>query len=423
MAYFIRATASKNFNLNITPSATAVVVGNFELEFRCQMGAGASSFVFASNSTAGANDILFFSSTTNLQVRRGGAQVNFSLPKNAQANLCTYKLVGSLAYNNISVYQDDALLGTLTGSTLWSIIIFNGLINSSRFGDIYFVKLSLNGVLVNHFDPSLPNGEGNVVPDSVGGLSAVMSIAAGDNSQWVFYDGGGGGTDYEITPQAGVFSYTGSAVSIAASRVLMPQAATYTYTGGSVGVLANRLISPQAGQYSYAGAELSLLANRLITPQSGVYAYQGSSIAIDYDAASVTYELTPEPGAFAYTGGPVVVAANRVIAPQAGAYTYTGASIVLVKGYSLTPVAGAYSYQGGNVSLLADRLITPQTGAYTYTGSPVTIDYSGVALLLIDGYRLDYAPVPVQLSYARPPVQLAYKHSDVLLSYKPVSGA
>lgn len=173
-------------------------------------------------------------------------------------------------------------------------------------------------------------------------------------------------------------------------------------------------LTPETGVFSYTGAEVSILTNRLVTPQTGVYAYQGGAVVIDYEGGAVVYEIVPEPGVYGYAGLAVLLAADRLLTPESGANSYDGSPVILARGYSLTPVAGVHTYQGSDVGLFAGRSLTPQNGIYTYTGSPVAIDYSGVVLLLIDGY---------QIGYATTPVQLAYKRSDVLLSYRPDSGA
>jgi hypothetical protein len=228
--------------------------------------------------------------------------------------------------------------------------------------------------------------------------------------------------EYELIPVAGVYSYTGAVVSIAAGRALKPDAGEYSYTGQQVPLLTSRVITPESGSFSYTGSSVALLANRLISPQAGSYSYTGRSVVIEYTGGAVSYVITPEPAVYSYAGLAVSLLADRVINPQSGSYSYNGQALALNRGYTLTPAAGNYSYQGQSVGLLVDRVLTPETGAYAYTGSALAMDYSGVVLLLIDGYQIGYASSPVAIAYAPATVQLAYKQTGVLLSYKPVSG-
>jgi hypothetical protein len=79
------------------------------------------------------------------------------------------------------------LAGETTSTLSWGIVL-----SSYAQSDVYSMNVSENGVPVHTYDPSLSNGTGLVLTDSVGDAVATLNgyNPPNDDSQWVGYGGG-----------------------------------------------------------------------------------------------------------------------------------------------------------------------------------------------------------------------------------------
>lgn len=209
------------------------------------------------------------------------------------------------------------------------------------------------------------------------------------------------GATYSMTLESGSYAYTGQDVTLLANRVLTLESGAYSYTGGDISLLANRAMTLESGLYAYSGGEISLFANRKMTLEGGSYSYQGGSISL---------------------------LANRIITLESGAYTYTGNDVDLVytqntgSTYSMTLEGGSYSYTGGEASLLANRQMQLESGSYSYVGFPVSLDWSGEAVLLIDKYSINFRQIDVTPNYSASPINAVYQGDQITLEFEKYGG-
>ena len=209
MAYFLRKTAANNnlaavniaSRINFMRAGSAGYTGNFEVEFEIQM--NGTSLPFISQDILDGQRLLIFTNATTLEIRRSAGNISWTLPVSA-ANRCIYRLVGDSSSNTIQLFQNGVSLGTRSGADfIWIQTLF-GFGSNARNYDFYFLKLSNNGSLVHHYDPSASNGTGTTLIDAVGGNNGTLVNFPSDNSQWVFYDGAGG--EEQITSSGGIAS-------------------------------------------------------------------------------------------------------------------------------------------------------------------------------------------------------------------------
>ena len=199
MAYYLLVpptTAAKRVQLlsDITQTAS----GNFEIEFEVDI-LGTNGIVAAAN-VSNSQNLIFFTTLTNLQFRIANSQHNFTLPQSA-AGRHVYRIVSNTTAGNIQVFQDGVSCGTITGNTFWSVGRIADLnAQTSRHFGLYYLKVrNESDTLIHHYDPSASNGTGLTLIDTVSGNNGTLENFPTDNSQWVFYEDGGGTPEFTAT--------------------------------------------------------------------------------------------------------------------------------------------------------------------------------------------------------------------------------
>jgi hypothetical protein len=148
--------------------------------------------------------------------------------------------------------------------------------------------------------------------------------------QTYFIPEAGGGPTYTLATASGSFSYSGTSLSLSASRKIAAGSGTYSYTGTAVDLTYTPVGGPTytlalgSAAYSYDGTALSLTAQRTISAGSGAYSYQGTSIAFEY-----TRRLLAESGTYSYTGTSIAFKASRGITLETAVFTYSGTDVKL----------------------------------------------------------------------------------------------
>ena len=283
MAYFLRKTATTSANAVVSTASLITFVnsngagwtGSWRIKFKVQM-TGTSLPLLSGLWTAGggvsSDNILFFTTTTNLQLRSGGNQRNVTLPQPA-TGLHEYELIGSSATNNISVYQSGVFCGAVTGASLFTSGLGSMLsfASSSRTGDLYYVEIYNNAILQHNYDPSASNGTGTTLIDTVGGNNGTLVNFPADNSQWVFYESGGG--EYTATISSTTFLPT----SLVSTTNTKPE---YSASINSTTLLPLSSIAAESTrpQYSATIASNTLLPTGTVVLDSVTPAYSVSIV-------------------------------------------------------------------------------------------------------------------------------------------------
>tara|TARA_Y100000114_G_C11760930_1_gene329684 strand:- start:659 stop:1855 length:1197 start_codon:yes stop_codon:yes gene_type:complete len=97
-----------------------------------------------------------------------------------------------------SVSLDENPDITATPSALLPLTqIDNGILTMGLYG----LSIGVGGSVIHNYDPSASNGTGSILPDTVGGNDGTLVNFPTDDSQWVFYDDGGGGV-LDISPSS-----------------------------------------------------------------------------------------------------------------------------------------------------------------------------------------------------------------------------
>lgn len=211
----------------------------------------------------------------------------------------------------------------------------------------------------------------------------VLSVyrAFAPQTIWVPVSAGGGG--YTLTADAGVFTLTGTSVTLTAQRKVTAGAESYALTGNAAGLTVQRKLMAEAGAYMLTGAVAGLTAQRKLVAGGGAYTLTGNDATLTYTPVSgVTYTLTAEAGSYTLTGNTTVLQVSRKLTAEAAAYILTGNAVTL----TYTPVGGTPIYSenatlyydiGSNLSLplgpprmpnwnTAGRPSTPQDYEYGY---------------------------------------------------------
>lgn len=210
MAYFLRKTAATpSARVDVAPGISiSSALSSWSIEFKVKL--TATDLVLLG---AGQNDsanIVFIRQSTCEVRRSAGGNVTFNLPQDPRTAERIYVLRTS--GTGIELLQDGVSCGVLgTSKNLFTINNLLTLGNTTRIGDLYYIEITINGVLVHNYDPSASNGTGTTLIDTVGGNNGTLVNFPTDNSQWVFYDDGAGSVDIETS---GLFIRASADVSV-----------------------------------------------------------------------------------------------------------------------------------------------------------------------------------------------------------------
>jgi len=180
---------------------------------------------------------------------------------------------------------------------------------------------------------------------------------------------------------------------------LSVNAGFYSLTGEAITLAAARKLSTNAGLYSFVGETVTLARARKLIPATGFYALTGEALTF-----ARTRKLIPATGFYSLTGEAITFAAARKISTNAGFYALTGEAATMAKTRLLTGNTGFYSLTGEAVTLSAARKAIPATGFFSLTGQVVTLTYAPV---VTTGFRHDnyifVAPTNLQVRYGFKP--------------------
>lgn len=211
------------------------------------------------------------------------------------------------------------------------------------------------------------------------------------------------GPTYTLTADAGSYTVTGQAATLAASRQLALDVGSYTVTGNSAGLLASRLLnldtgnytltgndagiivgrllSAGSGSYTVTGNDAGLIVSRLLSAGAGSYTITGYDVTLTYNpAGGPTYTLALDAGSYAVTGRDAGLIASRLLTADTGSYALAGGDVTMLAHRLLSAAAGSYTLTGGDVAMLVSRILGTDAGSYTVTGHPVTFSYSNEVL-------------------------------------------
>ena len=346
-------------------------------------------------------------------------QRNFTLPQSA-AGRHVYRIVSSTLSGNIQVFQDGVSCGTTAGNNFFAIGRIADLNNQAarHFGLYYLTVRDSANTLINHYDPSASDGIGSTLIDTVGGNNGTLVNFPSNNSQWVFYDDGGGA--FELTPETGGFSYAGGELSLTVSRELSVAGAAYSCTGGNVDLRLNRSLALESGLYGYTGQDIELTAGRVINPQAGVYSYTGGAVDLQYNQ-DTDITLNIESGAFSFAGGDVSLTVNRHLGVTGGELSYSGSDIDFSAGKFLALESGVFSYSSGDLPLSVSRALSIDSGAFSYAGGSIIITYSGQAIRRITNYSVNYEQDDLVIAYAADDIAMAYENDFIAMQYEDIT--
>lgn len=157
----------------------------------------------------------------------------------------------------------------------------------------------------------------------------------------IFYTAGSGPT-YTLTASAGLFSLTGVASSLVASRLLTASTGSFVLTGQDAGLRAGRVLAANVGTFVLDGKNINLKFDRVMSAGTGTFTLTGNVANLVYSPLTgPTYTLTAEKGTFTVDGQTAQLLANRVLSAQVGEFDLVGNDTGL---YVVVPGTGPVLY-------------------------------------------------------------------------------
>lgn len=210
----------------------------------------------------------------------------------------------------------------------------------------------------------------------------TLNNGPNDDSQWTYYQlttAPPPANTYDLSTQAGSFTVTHDAVTLAASKQLTAQTSTYTLTHDTV-TLARQLTS-------------------VVNP--GTFNYSGGNATIAYEQVN-NYTLTTETSSVSYVGGLASQVISRVLAPATGVFSLSGEPVTLdntvINNYTLATNTSTFVTVSSDVDYSLTRTLATVTGTFTVTHSAVQTTATRTRTVTGATYTLTDTTVPLSYS-------------------------
>lgn len=205
MAYYLNfvysAAGDKYFNCSI-PASTSNAGRPLQIEWEIEFEAKKTvdQFIVASLSSAGAANLLFLRSGTDFEFR-SETNANWIVTTGVDlTNFNVFKIRSTFdgTTRTQTLHINGNLIATRnpTTATVGAIQTIAALNSSAtRGGSLKYLKYTDFVTPANNrlYDANLSNGTGTILPESISGINATQVGAwPADNSEWVFYESGGG---------------------------------------------------------------------------------------------------------------------------------------------------------------------------------------------------------------------------------------
>jgi len=184
-------------------------------------------------------------------------------------------------------------------------------------------------------------------------------------------------TSYLLTCDAGSYSLSGQAATLAVGRNVTLDAGSYAVTGNAATLTIARALALDAGSYAVTGRDAALTVSRTLALDAGSYSVTGRDAALDYFEAGDYPPLNASAGTYALTGRDAALTVSRALSLDVGSYTFTGGDATLSRRYALAADAGSYALDGGDVATKRDYALVCDAGHYTISGRDASLIYSG----------------------------------------------
>lgn len=215
-------------------------------------------------------------------------------------------------------------------------------------------------------------------------LEAVAALAANAGSFTLTGNAATLAAGRKVAADAGAFVLTGSPAALVFGYNLGASAGSFTLTGVDVGMSRTRVLTADAGSFALIGFSAGLLDARSLFANGASFTLAGSPAALNSGR-----EILAEGGSFSMTGAAANLAAARKIDAATASFSLTGAVASLLHGGAVGANSGAFSLNGASASLEAGRRLSADSASFVLTGS---------AVQLLTGRRLASSPGSLTLT-------------------------
>ena len=202
------------------------------------------------------------------------------------------------------------------------------------------------------------------------------------------YLAGGVGGGYTLAADNAPFSFSASAVGLAAARKISVLAGDFLFAGSNAALLSARQITIDPANFGVTPLNVSLLRAGVLSALSGGYALTGIDAGL---SLAVSYTLTADPVPFVLSVVDSSLLVARALGVDSGDYVLSPVDAGLLVTRVLGADSAAYNLAALDASLLAARGLGVDSGAYVLSGTDATLAY-GVS------YKLTASPVAFSLA-------------------------
>ena len=381
MAFFLKKTnADGTVQVDLDTAIVLTTVGgtgytgNFVVEFEIDL-ISSNSVIFSSAGGAAGTNLVFFTSTTNVQIRRSDvSNEDFTLPS-AAAGRHVYIIEGDSTANTIELFQDGVSCGTATGDFLFHIEEMYRFSGSARSHDTYTFKVSNGGVLKNNYVNA--SGTGSTFPDIEGGNDGTLSDFPTDGSQWEFYSSG-----ITVTATLGTIEYASQnpTVGLTGDVDVTATLGTISYTSKNATVDVSGSVDVNATlsaiEYVSKNTTVGLTGSVDVTTTLGIIEYLSKNTSVDL-TGSIDVAATLGAIEYASKNTSISITSDLDVTATLGTIDYVSkaATITLAGDVDVQATLGTITYTSSNaaVSLVGDVDINATLGLISYNSSNTTV--------------------------------------------------
>jgi len=210
-------------------------------------------------------------------------------------------------------------------------------------------------------------------------------------------DDGVKGTSLSL--DAGSYSVTGYAASIAITIAVALGSGSYAVAGHDLSVSFSRAVSLDSGSYSLTGYTADFSLGNALNLDAGSYSISGNDVVIN---TSIAYGI--DAGSYSVTGNDLEISLAQQVLLDAGTYSATGHDVSVSSDEAINLDAGSYALTGNDLTLNTAIQYNLDAGSYALTGNDLTVGIAAGNINLASGsYSLFGYPAKIKLSTSRLP--------------------
>lgn len=254
MAYYLAFDGTSN-KVELPSGLTLSNAGNY-IEFDVEFTAGDNTqFIFGNKSNSFDQFLIYDTTRWRLRVFSGIAELFIPLPTGR--TLLRFERTAS----GYELFYDGVSQGTFSQPAGFSPTLVGSWAGGNAFADIalYTLVRGTSSSILNDYNKQTLNGSNDTtLPDTVGGNDGTLVNFPADDSQWIFYDDGGGAVEQPVVSVNAEEVHQANTLSISAFNSVSSVIAEQVESANIIDVFLSQLTSSIQAQERHDATALNI---------------------------------------------------------------------------------------------------------------------------------------------------------------------